>query len=285
MVISTITTDRSQPGRSDSKPFLRWVGGKTWLARSFASHFNVKIKGRYYEPFLGSGALFFQINPKLAHLSDANNDLIETYKAVRDAPREVISTLRTYRNTEDFYYELRGSAPEGSTEKAARFIFLNRTSYNGIYRVNLKGVYNVPYGGVGKTFLDPSAILNASSTLKNVTITCQDFHKAVSQASFDDFVFLDPPYTVSHNKNGFIKYNEKLFSLDDQYRLAQSIRSLMDRDVKFVMTNANHEAIENIFSFIPAKKPLSRSSLVGGKCAKRGRTTELLFTNIDMGDA
>ena len=132
-------------------------------------------------------------------------------------------------------------------QRAAKFIYLNQTSYNGIYRVNLKGVYNVPFGFRTKTFLDPANLLNAQQALEKTTLKKQDFNLVIKNIKKKDLVFLDPPYTVSHNNNGFIKYNEKIFSLDDQIRLSAIIDEIKKKGAYYILTNAAHNIIDDIF--------------------------------------
>lgn len=237
--------------------------------------------GTYHEPFLGGGSVFFGLPiVARARLTDRNSRLIETYRAVRDAPEQVIGYLRTYENTESFYYFVREQTFEDAFERAAQFIYLNQTSFNGIYRVNLKGTYNVPFGHRSKPFLDVETINLASRKLKNVQLCSEDFYEGVSEVRAGDFVFLDPPYTVSHNKNGFIKYNEKLFALDDLYRLRDYIVEIKARGAFYLMTNAAHDDVRAIFDVGDTVIEASRASLVGGRGAQRGAVGEFIFTNL-----
>ena len=243
---------------------------------------NLKFE-RYHEPFLGSGAVFFSIAPgRDACLSDRNSDLVSTYSQLKTDPESIIEVLRKYKNTEDFYYAIRSQVPATETEAAARFLYLNQTSFNGIYRVNLRGEYNVPYGHRTKDFLDAANLRAASNALSQTKIACRDFEDCLNDISCEDFVFLDPPYTVSHNKNGFIKYNEKLFSLEDQYRLANFVQGVMDIGAKFVLTNAAHEKVAEIFSCAGEPIELQRANLIGGKKAERGAISEYVFTNLEV---
>lgn len=263
------------------EPFLRWAGGKTWLV-PFVSDLINKIEYRnYIEPFLGGGAVFFSINPpKRVYLSDINKELIETYIAVRDDPETVIKKYRTIPNTEDSYYAMRNKKPRKLANKAARFIYLNQTSYNGLYRVNLEGKYNVPYGFRDFWTPDIDQIRSASKKLKKTTIRCEDFSARKYRIGEGDLVFLDPPYTVSHNQNGFIKYNQKLFSIEDQYRLSKYIDYIKTRGAYYILTNAAHNDIVKIFDKGDSIIALDRNSLIGGKNAIRDKTTEYVFTNI-----
>ena len=264
------------------KPFLRWAGGKTW----FIEHLETLIAGKsfsnYYEPFLGGGSIFFSLSVTgaVATLSDANKELIDTYIAIRDNVEEVIQHFPSYENTSDFYYSLRAKEPTDPFERAARFIYLNHTSYNGLYRVNRKGKYNVPFGNRKSDALDIEEIKKASNALRGVELISGDFENRSDLIQKDTLVFLDPPYTVSHNDNGFIQYNQSIFSIEDQQRLAKYIQFIMERGAYFILTNAAHDSIREIFAKCGQSMLVERQSLIGGKKAKRGLTSELVFTNI-----
>jgi DNA adenine methylase len=271
----------NSPEVNSIKPFLRWAGGKTWLIKHLDQILLGKDFNNYHEPFLGGGAIYFALNlPKQAFLSDLNADLVNVYLTIKDNPYAVISTLKEYRNTKEFYYELRGKKIDNAVHQAAKFIFLNQTSYNGLYRVNRQGEYNVPYGYRTKNFLEEEKLLQISIRLQSATIECNDFMCTKANISEGDLVFLDPPYTVSHNNNGFIKYNQKLFSLEDQKRLSQLIDYIKSIGAFYVLTNAAHDTILEIFDKGDRWIKLDRASLIGGENAKRGRTSEYIFTNI-----
>lgn len=265
------------------KPFLRWAGGKSW----FIEHLEDLLDGQnftnYYEPFLGGGSIFFSISvtDAVATLSDANKELIDTYIAIRDNVEEVIQYFATYENTSDFYYKLREKEPTDPFERAARFIYLNHTSYNGLYRVNRKGKYNVPFGNRKSDTIDVEEIRKASQALAGTILLSGDFENRGDVIQEGTLVFLDPPYTVSHNDNGFIQYNQSIFSIEDQERLANYIQLIMDRGAYFILTNAAHNAIREIFGDCGHSMLVERQSLIGGKKAKRGLTSELVFTNIE----
>jgi DNA adenine methylase len=238
----------------------------------------------YHEPFLGGGAIFFTVSsPENSYLSDLNQELIDTYQAIRDNPVAVINTLKSYENTEEFYYRIRSSIPDNQYEQAARFIFLNQTSFNGLYRVNQRGEYNVPFGYRSKDFLEEDKLITASKCLQKATLACGDFTCNKNQIKEGDLVFLDPPYTVSHNNNGFIKYNQKLFSLDDQVRLSGFIDYIKSQGAYYILSNAAHQTISQLFEKGDTRLELTRASLIGGDNAKRGKVSEYIFTNIPEG--
>jgi DNA adenine methylase len=260
---------------------LRWAGGKNWLIKHIEDALSEFPFKNYHEPFLGGGSLFFSVRPDgCSFLSDLNPELVETYQVVKDNVSKLISELENYRNTKSFYYSVRKENFKSKIKRAARFVYLNQTSFNGIYRVNLEGVYNVPYGFRSKEFLESENLRSASRALKNAILESYDFDASLRNIKRGDLVFLDPPYTVSHNNNGFIKYNQKLFSLDDQYRLAVFIKSVKAVGAYYILTNAAHSKVEEIFGKLDDHVELSRASLIGGVNAKRGHVSEFLFSNI-----
>ena len=264
------------------KPFLRWAGGKAWFHQHLVDLLGNHEFDNYYEPFLGGGSIFFSLNATEAVLSDANAELIEAYIAVRDHPEEVIETFLTYRNEKDFYYNLRAQIPDDPNARAARFIYLNRTSYNGLYRVNRQGQYNVPFGNKPSIGINEGTIRSASEGLQNAVLVSGDFEDGIEHIRENTLVFLDPPYTVSHNHNGFIAYNQDIFSIEDQQRLANFIHQIDEVGAYYILTNAAHDAIRNIFRDCGRSFIVERQSLIGGRNAQRGLTEELVFTNIDV---
>ncbi len=263
-------------------PFLRWAGGKKWLIKHLDKLLPADGFNRYFEPFLGGGSIFLAINPqKKSFLSDLNEELIQTYSTLKESPESIIEVLEQFQNTKEFYYEIREEQFKNSIQKAARFIYLNQTSFNGIYRVNLKGKYNVPYGFRTKNFLEKDKLIAVSERLKNTALSHGDFFKIKSKVKEKDLIFLDPPYTVSHNDNGFIKYNQKLFSLKDQERLSKLIDHIKDQGAFYILTNAAHKKIDEIFNKGDYRFVKERASLVGGINAERGQIKEYVFTNIN----
>ncbi len=269
-------------GNKEFKPFLRWAGGKRW----FVKYLDVILKDfqykNYHEPFLGSGAVFFHLpQNNQSFLSDLNTELINAYVQVKDNVDAVIDKLQSFENTKEHYYSIRNKCFDSGISKAAQFIYLNQTSFNGIYRVNLKGVYNVPFGYRSKDHIQAEILRKASIKLQNVNLRSGQFDEGLKRIEAGDLVFLDPPYTITHNDNGFIKYNEKLFREEDQHRLSSFISSVIQKGAFYLLTNAAHEDIRDIFQ---SNEPieLSRASLIGGKKAKRGKYKEFLFTNLEV---
>ncbi len=263
------------------EPFLRWAGGKRWLLKDLARFLPKDGYNNYHELFLGGGAIYFHLQPtKISYLNDFNSELILTYECVKDDVQKVLEQIKKFKNTEENYYKIRGAKYRNDYKKAARFIYLNQTSFNGIYRVNLKGEYNVPYGYRKKDFLDEENLKAVSTRLEQCKFSSNDFSLCIDNIKKNDLVFLDPPYTVAHNKNGFIKYNQKLFSLADQYRLRELLLNINEIGAYYILTNAAHKKINEIFGSIGMKHELSRASLIGGKNAKRGKFNEYIFTNV-----
>lgn len=262
-------------------PFLRWAGGKRWFLKHLEEILSFKDFNNYHEPFLGSGAVFFHMYPtRISYLSDINSELIEAFLSVRDEVDKIIDELQQFKNTEEDYYKIRESIFQSTHKRAARFIYLNQTSFNGIYRVNLKGRYNVPFGFRKKDFCYPNNLRLASERLQKAIIRKSDFEIISDQVQKKDLVFLDPPYTISHNNNGFIKYNQKLFSLEDQYRLSLLVNEIKKKHAYYILTNAAHDKIEEIFENGDKKIKIKRASLIGGQNAIRGKFEEIVFTNI-----
>ncbi|MEC0181347.1 Dam family site-specific DNA-(adenine-N6)-methyltransferase [Paenibacillus peoriae] len=259
-------------------PLLKWPGGKRNLLKHILPLIPVNFK-KYYEPFFGGGALFFALQPKNSHLSDCNLDLINCYKQVRDQPHEVIEKLKKLINSESAYYEVRSNIPLGDIDKCVRMIYLTQLSFNGIYRQNLRGEYNVPYGH--KTHIEPCdepKIISASEALSNTKLTCSDFEEAVSGAEEGDLVYFDPPYTISNGKNGFIKYNSRVFSWEDQVRLSNLAIQLANRGCSVVISNANHPSILELYRDFTCKV-IERKSIIAASGEYRGQITECIFYN------
>jgi DNA adenine methylase len=258
-------------------PFLKWAGGKRWFTERHLDLLPENYE-RYIEPFLGSGAVFFSEKPTSAVLSDLNPDLIATYRAVRDNPTEIQALLQLHHNSHDkiYYYKVRGEKPKDELALAAWFLYLNRTCFNGLYRVNLKNEFNVPIGTKTQVVLPTDNFDLISKRLSNVELACVDFEETIDQAGSGDFVFVDPPYTVKHNLNGFIKYNQKIFSWEDQVRLRDAIVRAVNRGAKVMITNANHQSVRELYQDIGEQKALARSSVLAASANFRANVDELM---------
>jgi DNA adenine methylase len=271
-------TNQAREGKAPLEPLLKWPGGKRRLL-NYILPLIPKDFSRYFEPFFGSGAVFFALRPTNAVLSDKNSHLICMYNQIRDNPEAVIRQLKQFRNTEKAYYEIRSANPKAESAIAARLIYLSALSFNGIHRVNLRGLFNVPYGH--KTYLnpcEPQKIFDASRALKHVEIKCQDFQTAVSGAHKNDVVYLDPPYTTAHTNNGFLKYNAKIFTWDDQKRLARIAYKLADRGCFVIVSNADHVSIRRLYRDFNVMN-VARYSVIAASRQFRRPINECIFYN------
>jgi DNA adenine methylase len=236
----------------------------------------------YHEPFLGGGSVFLGLRAfDQAVLSDSNAELMEAFEVIREAPEEVAALAHAHGNDEETYYRLRGSKPLGKVERAARFLYLNHTSFNGIYRVNLDGIYNVPFGRRTRMNM-PGAehLVDVAARLQNALLLTRDFWACLEHVGTGDLVFLDPPYTVAHNNNGFIKYNQRLFSFEDQHRLSLLIDEIKGKGAYYILTNAAHPSIAQLFEKGDCRLETRRRNNIGGNNALRGGAIEYLFTNL-----
>jgi DNA adenine methylase len=257
-------------------PFLKWPGGKRWLVRSRRDLFPEKFE-RYIEPFLGGGSVFFALNPGRAILSDINAELIGCYKVVAQHWRKILQKLSVLQHLHcaDHYYQVRSERPGSSIDRAVRFIYLNRTCFNGLYRENRQGEFNVPIGTKSSVILPTDDFESVSKRLKSVDIMTGDFAKTLSAATDGDFVFIDPPYTVAHNQNGFVKYNDLIFSWEDQIRLRDVVVEAKARGVKMLVLNADHASIRNLYNKVGHTYTLSRNSKLAADPNARQLTTEV----------
>lgn len=261
-------------------PFLKWAGGKRWFVKNHLDNLPSEFNA-YFEPFLGGASMFFAICPKQAILSDYNANLINCYLAVKDAPQELYKYLEQHHfsHNKEYYYAIRKAKYLDRIQKAAQFIYLNRTCWNALYRVNLKGEFNVPIGTKTNVILDTDNFEELSKILQNTTIESCDFEETVNKASKNDFIFVDPPYTVKHNNNGFVKYNETMFSWEDQVRLSKALILAHKRGAKFLMTNAYHQSVIDLYQDYFTLSKVSRHSVIASESTRRGLYDELLVKN------
>jgi len=243
------------------------------------AHLLTTDYSRYIEPFVGSGAVFFNLLPDFAILCDKNERLIEAYMAIKEQWAKVEKLLREHQNkhSTEYYYLVRAKRMKTAVSRAAQLIYLNRTCWNGLYRVNKKGEFNVPIGTKQNVLLPSDDFEVVASRLKNVDLIAGDFEVAIEKAGSGDFVFVDPPYTVKHNYNGFLKYNENIFSWDDQLRLRDSVERAISRGAKVLVTNACHDSVLKIYDGIGEIITLNRASVIAGKAVARGRYEEVVI--------
>lgn len=261
-------------------PFLAWAGGKRWFVQNYAEVLPTQFN-RYFEPFLGGGSVFFHLKPQVAFLGDCNHNLIDTYSAIKKNYKDIVVALKKHhkKHNKSYYYATRAKEPSDLVEKAARFIYLNRTCFNGIYRVNRLGIFNVPIGTKSNVILDTDDFETLSNILQGATLVASDFEVLIDKAEEGDLIFADPPYTVRHNHNGFVKYNENLFSWNDQVRLAAALNRAKERNVHIVCTNANHESVRKLYRSKSFKlRSLSRYSSISATRTSRSQYKELVVT-------
>ena len=260
-------------------PFLKWAGGKRWLVTNH-SHLIFRDYERYIDPFLGSGAVFFHLLPQKALLGDINEPLVITYNALKDNWKLVYRYLKNHQNLhcKEYYYQVRASSPRSMAAKAAKFIYLNRTCFNGLYRVNLEGKFNVPIGNRRSVIRETDQFCEISAALENADLYNDDFENIINRATANDLVFADPPYTVTHNNNSFIKYNEKLFSWYDQLRLFSALKRAQERGVKVISTNACHPKIIELYQKDFKIIEVSRNSLIASRNKHRKLSEEIVIS-------
>ena len=232
--------------------------------------------GAYYEPFLGGGSLFFALSPVRGVLSDVNEQLVETYKSLRDEPLKVIATLEQWQNDEATYYAVRDSVYGDKVLNSAQLIYLNRTCWNGLYRVNRSGKFNVPYGYHDRRIFDADHLLKISEALQTSELRYGDFFSVVYDAKEGDFVYFDPPYTTRHSRNGFLKYNRNLFTWEDQERLGRVAVELAKRGCHVMVTNASYDPILELYPGF-RHEAVSRNSVLAANPIYRQVTTEFLI--------
>jgi len=265
-------------------PFLKWVGGKRWFVQQHGTIFPRTYR-RYIEPFLGGGAVYFHLCPREAILGDINPEVIAAYRAVKEQWVGLKQSLAYHQRAhdeadDDYYYDIRAKSPKKLVQRASRMIYLNRTCFNGIYRVNKQGEFNVPRGTKDTVLMDSDDFKAIAKLLAGAQLRVGDFEALINEAAEGDLVFADPPYTVRHNLNGFIKYNEVLFSWADQERLARALKRAATRGVKIVATNANHNSVRSLYSdWEFTARAVSRFSQVSADGSSRRQFEELVITS------
>lgn len=266
------------------RPFIKWAGGKGQLVDELLARISASF-ATYYEPFIGGGALFFSLCPKQAVLFDVNEQLVNTYCVVRDRPEELITDLSQHVYEKDYYYQMRDVdrsadfATWSAVRKASRFIYLNRTCFNGLYRVNSKGFFNVPFGRyTNPKIVDAGNIRKCSEILQPVEISVSDFSSVGERAQANDFVYFDPPYVPLSRTASFTSFSAGGFSWEDQERLRNLCGQLHEKGVKFMLSNSLTDKILNLYqSFHYHVVTAQRAINSAGD--KRGKVNEIIITN------
>ncbi|MEH2027437.1 DNA adenine methylase [Nostoc sp.] len=263
------------------RPFLKWAGGKSRLIQQYIPYFPKSYKN-YYEPFLGGGAVFFYLQPSAAILTDINAELINTYCCVRDHVEELIFILKEHKiqHDKDYYYSVRNNSSGTDIEKAARLIYLNKTCFNGLYRVNSQGKFNVPLGRYKNPNICAEVLLKAASeALSTSKIKQTDFADVLNYAtSSDDFIYFDPPYYPVSETSYFTAYSRYRFAEEQQVQLKDVFEKLAERGVKVMLSNSDCEFIRNLYRSFNIYT-ISASRAINSNAKKRGKITELLVTS------
>jgi DNA adenine methylase len=262
------------------RPFLRWAGSKKQILPILSTYWDRSLFSRYVEPFVGSASLFFHITPDKALLGDINPNLILTYHYIKNDYLSVVKNLKTYSPTKEEYYRIRETNLENldMASRAANFIYLNRYCFNGLYRTNRFGIFNVPYGA-GRSGQIPSeeAIRNCSICLQNAELFSGDFEGVLIQAKLGDFVYLDPPFAIK-SKRVFNQYNPSIFDHDSLIRLKHWLSRLDKLGVTFLVSYGESEEAYYLSEGFSTKKVSVRRS-ISGFSESRKKTTELLISN------
>ena len=261
------------------RPFVKWVGGKRQLLPQLLRHVPERF-GRYFEPFVGGGALFFALRPPAAVLTDVNARLIRTYRGVKNDVEQVIRLLESYPHDPQFFYELRDRDVDSGTdaEVAAWFIYLNKVGFNGLYRVNRKNRFNVPFGRhKNPAICDEATLRSCSAALESAALEVADFADAVADAGPGDLVYFDPPYVPLSVTSNFTSYASGGFGPDAQVRLRDLALSLKQRGVHVILSNSSADFVRDLYqpSFITTE--VSATRLVNSKVTRRGAITELVI--------
>ncbi len=233
------------------KPFVKWAGGKRQIIHELIKRVPEKFD-TYYEPFVGGGALLFELMPEKAVIGDVNYDLINAYLVIRDKVEELIASLKKHKNEKDYYYAIRSLDPNtlDPVERASRFIYLNRTCYNGLWRVNSKGEFNVPFGRYkNPKICDEENLRVVSEYLRsaNVKIVYGDYKETLKTAKEGDFVYLDPPYAPVSKTANFTEYAKNGFSLRDQEELADVFTELDKKGCYVMLSNSDTEFVKSLY--------------------------------------
>ena len=296
--VATIERKRSSSPRTSLRrndllqPFLKWAGGKRQLVPEIRKYIPHKFK-LYFEPFVGAGAVLFDLQPQAALINDANEELVNCYRVIKKDPEGLIAHARQHRNTKEYFYRLRSLDREpgfkslSALERASRIIFLNKTCYNGLFRVNSQGQFNVPFGKYANPVIVDEIVIRAVSRFfseARVEVSNEDFEVALSGAGRGDFVYLDPPYDPLSDTSSFTGYNLNSFGRSEQQRLQSVCDDLTRRGCKVLLSNSATEFIRDLYSdtskYTIVEVEANRN--INSVGTSRGKISELLiFNNYD----
>ena len=266
-------------------PFLKWAGGKRQLISQMYKYFP-KNFNKYLEPFVGGGAVLFYLKPKFSTIIDINKELINCYKVIKNNVTELIKLLKTHKNEKDYYYNVRALDRDeekfkklSNIEKASRMIYLNRCCYNGLYRVNSKGQFNVPFGRYkNPNFCDEENLSAVSKALEKVKIIHGSFELCLDYAEKGDFVYFDPPYYPISKTSSFTSYTKENFREDSQHKLFHVFKKLDESGCKLMLSNSYNEYIKSLYKDYNIIT-LDARRVINCKAAKRGNINVLLILN------
>jgi DNA adenine methylase len=267
-----------------ARPCLKWAGGKTQLLPEIRSHLPPKFS-RYFEPFVGGGAVFFDLSPERAHLNDLNAELINAYQQIQQDVGKIIAGLKSFAEKyeaggEKFYFEVRRTEIDSDTYRAVRLIFLNKTCFNGLYRVNKEGHFNVPHGkwsnGHRPTICDETNLYACAAALQGVKLTSLDFARVADTARRGDFCYFDPPYPPASVTSNFTSYTADGFGGKDHKRLSECCRELRGRGVHVLVSNADLPAVRDLYKRWNMR-PIRARRAINSKADRRGSVGELLI--------
>lgn len=274
-----------------AQPFLKWAGGKSQLLTQYEQYFPRETSGTYHEPFLGSGAVFFYLHGQGLFrrylLSDANSELINLFVAVRDKSEALLNLLHEHQkqHCRDYYYTIRRMDRDSTWQnadevvRAARMLYLNKTCYNGLWRVNSRGYFNVPMGRYkNPDIYNPERIRKASKALQGVCIENRSFETVLDHAQKGDFIYFDPPYVPLSSTSNFTEYSADSFSLEDQKRLAEVYRQLHDQGCLVMLSNSDTELVRDLYKGFNIRKVEARRA-INSKPGRRGAIHEVVVLN------
>lgn len=272
--------------KKETYPIVKWVGGKRQLMFELLKNMP-KSYNRYFEPFIGGGALFFELQPQNGYISDMNEELINLYTVVRDDVYGLIDDLNKHKVSKEYFIKTRNFDRTekynslSDVKKASRFIYLNRTCFNGMYRVNSQGQFNVPYGNYkNPRIVDAENLINCSKLLKNTEICCGDFSEILNKVQKGDFVYFDPPYVPLNETSSFTSYTKDGFDLDMQFKLRDVCDELDSMGVMFMLSNSDTKLVNELYSNYEIKKVFA-SRAINANGNGRGKITEVLVRNYD----
>lgn len=272
--------------KNETYPIVKWVGGKRQLLPELLKNMPQTF-GRYFEPFLGGGALFFELQPQEGYIADINEELINLYLVVRDNVNDLILDLNKHETSKEYFLAIRNVDRTSeyknysNIERASRFIYLNRTCFNGMYRVNSQGFFNVPYGNYkNPRIIDKNNLYNCSELLKDTEIKCTNFSTVLEKVKSSDFVYFDPPYVPLNETSSFTSYTKFGFDIDMQFLLRDVCDELHSKKVKFMVSNSDTPLVNELYSKYNIQKVYA-SRMINANAAGRGKISEVLIKNYD----